>query len=256
MKKVYQTPLYYEIAFSFMDIKKQIDCFERIIDKFSKIKAKRFLDIACGPSLQLREIARRGYEAVGLDLSGEMLNYLKKEAKKENLSIETIKSSMYRFKLKKKADFAFIMLGSLTPGSNKEFLKHLDSVADSLNKGGLYLIQNHMFDISGIEKPLSWTEKRGKISVKTTYVGKIKNVLDQSLREYISLDVNDNGRKRSYSHFKDFKYISPQEFKLLVEKSKFEFVGWYPGDCNEWHLNRKLEKEKDVNMNIVLLRRK
>jgi len=64
---IYKHPRYYEIAFSFFDPKQQVDCFEEIIAKFSKVKVKRFLDIACGPSLQLREIAKRGYEAVGLD---------------------------------------------------------------------------------------------------------------------------------------------------------------------------------------------
>ena len=63
---IYEQPLYYEIAFSLFDVKKQIDAFEAIIAKFSKIKVKRFLDVACGPSLQLRELAKIGYEAVGL----------------------------------------------------------------------------------------------------------------------------------------------------------------------------------------------
>ncbi|MGB9671727.1 MAG: class I SAM-dependent methyltransferase [Candidatus Bathyarchaeales archaeon] len=73
--EIYKHPLYYEIAFSFFDPKKQVDSFEEITAKFSKIKVKRFLDVACGPSLQLREIAKRSYEAVGLDSSAEMLAY-------------------------------------------------------------------------------------------------------------------------------------------------------------------------------------
>ncbi len=73
-------PLYYEIAFSFFDPKVQVDTFEKIIKRFSKISVRKFLDICCGPSLQLREIARRGYDVIGLDLSPEMLAYLRKKA--------------------------------------------------------------------------------------------------------------------------------------------------------------------------------
>jgi hypothetical protein len=62
---LYEQPKYYEIAFSFINPKEHVDRFERIIKKFSQIKVKKFLDIACGPSLQLREIASRGYEAIG-----------------------------------------------------------------------------------------------------------------------------------------------------------------------------------------------
>ena len=44
---VYEQPQYYEIAFSFIDPKEQVDNFERLIKKFSQIEVKKFLDIAC-----------------------------------------------------------------------------------------------------------------------------------------------------------------------------------------------------------------
>jgi SAM-dependent methyltransferase len=254
MKKVYNVPLYYEIAFSFMNIKKQIDCFEKISKKYS-IKPKRFLDIACGPSLQLREIAKRGYEAIGLDASREMLDYLKEKAKKDNLEIETIKADMYNFKLKKKADFAFIMLGSLTPPSNKAFLSHLNSVASSLNKHGIYFIQNNVF-AKKLEEKMSWTRNKGGISVKTAYKSKILNPIDQIIKEELVLDVNDNGKKKRFYHAKEFKFITPQEFKLLIEKNnKFKFLGWYEGNLNEWFLNKPLEKKYNP-LNCILLRKR
>lgn len=100
---VYNEPLYYEIAFSFVDVKKQTNLFEKFIKKYSKVKVKRVLDIACGPSLQLRELAKRYYEAVGLDLNPQMLDYLKEKANEEGIEIETIKADMIKFKLKKKS---------------------------------------------------------------------------------------------------------------------------------------------------------
>ena len=51
---VYNEPLYYEIAFSFMNSAKQADLFKEFIEKHSGIAVKRFLDIGCGPVLQLR----------------------------------------------------------------------------------------------------------------------------------------------------------------------------------------------------------
>jgi 2-polyprenyl-3-methyl-5-hydroxy-6-metoxy-1,4-benzoquinol methylase len=74
---VYSKPLYYEIAFGFVDAVRQVDLFEEFIEKHSKIGVRRFLDIGCGPALQLREIAKRGYEVVGLDASHQMLDYLR-----------------------------------------------------------------------------------------------------------------------------------------------------------------------------------
>ena len=254
--EIYRHPLYYEIAFSFFDPKEQVDCFERIIEEFSKIKVKRFLDIACGPSLQLREIAKRGYEAVGLDLSGEVLAYLRQKAKEESVRIETIHADMYNFRLKRKVDFAFIMMGSLNAESNDQFLSHLDSVAYSLKSGGLYFIQNKAVDWTRDEEQ-SWTMERNGITVKTTFNTRWKDVINQIYTEKITLEVNDHGRLLKFEDEEDLKFIFPQEFKALIRlNGKFEFLGWWEGTESTWYLDRPLEKAKTPsNINMVLLRK-
>jgi SAM-dependent methyltransferase len=254
--EIYKQPLYYEIAFGFIDPKEQVDNFERIIKKSSKIEVKRFLDIACGPSLQLREIARRGYEAVGLDLSPEMLAYLRKKAKEEGLKIETVQADMYNFKLTRKADFAFIMMGSLDATSNEKFLSHLASVAVSLNGGGLYFIQNMSLDWTRKAKQ-TWTMTRDGITVRTGFESCFKDVLSQTYTEEMTLEVDDNGERKRFVQEEDLKFIFPQEFKLLLEiNGEFEFLGWWKGNCNTWHLDQPLEKAKDLGDNMVLIRRK
>lgn len=252
---VYKQPLYYEIAFGFIDPKKQVDNFETLIQRFSKIEVNSFLDIACGPSLQLREIARRGYKAVGLDLSSEMLRYLERKAEEERLKIETVEADIAKFKLKNKVDFAFIMMGSLNVESNDAFLSHLDSVAASLNKGGLYFIQNQGLAWTKASEP-SWTMKRDRITVETTCESHFKNLLNQIYTEKLTLKINDNGEEKRFVHKRDLKFIFPQEFKALVKlNGKFEFLGWWQGNCNAWYLDKPLEKVKKLNDNMVLLRR-
>jgi SAM-dependent methyltransferase len=254
--QIYKQPLYYEIAFSFANPKKQVDGFEKLIKKFSEIKVGRFLDIACGTSLQLREIAKRGYEAVGLDLSAPMLSYLKKEARREKLKIETVKADMTDFKLKKKSDFAFIMMGSFTFESNERLLGHLDSVAASLNKGGLYFIQNLSLDWADFGKQ-SWTMKGGGIKVKTTYERIFKNMLRQIFTERLVFEINDKGKKKKIVQQKNLKFVFPQELKALIKlNGKFDFLGWWKGDGKGWHLDQPLEKAKQLNGNFALLRRK
>lgn len=261
---IYKHPLYYEIAFSFFDVKKQIDSFESVTEKFSKIRVKRFLDIACGPSLQLREIAKRGYETVGLDSTPEMLRYLSGKARENGLRIETVTADMSSFTLQKKVDFAFIMMGSLVVESNANFLNHLDSVALSLKRGGLYFIQNKMVDWTGqgsgsTKQEQSWTMEKEGISVKTTYSFTFwKDVLNQIYTEKGLLEVKDNGQETRLISERNMKFIFPQEFKTLVKlNGKFEFLGWWEGTENTWYLDKPLEKAKfPNNINMVLLRRK
>lgn len=254
--EIYKQPLYYDIAFSFVDPKEQVDNFERIIDEFSRIKVNRFLDIACGPSLQLREIARRGYETVGLDLYPEMLAYLRKKARQQGLKIETIEADMCGFRLKKKVDFAFIMMGSLDVESNERFLAHLDSVAASLKRGGLYFVQNMGLDWTK-DAQQSWTMEREGITVRASFEYRFKDILNQIGTEEMTLEVDDNGERKSFYQEEDLKFIFPQEFKTLLRlNGKFGFVGWWKGNCNTWHLDQPLEKAKDLGDNMVLLRRK
>ena len=255
--EIYKSPLYYEVAFSFFDSRHQVDAFETIIREFSKIKVKRFLDIACGPSLQLREIAKRGYEAIGLDSNPEMLAYLHHKAKEENVKIETMQADMCNFKLKKKVDFAFIMMGSLVVESNERLLSHLDSVAYSLKKGGLYFIQNKAVDWTKDDEQ-SWTMERDGIKVKTTYSTKWKDILNQIYTERCTMEVDDHGQIKRFDEKEDLKFVFPQEFKMLINfHGKFEFLGWWKGTESTWFLDKPLEKAENLdNINMVLLRKK
>ncbi|HVP16347.1 MAG TPA: class I SAM-dependent methyltransferase [candidate division Zixibacteria bacterium] len=256
--EIYRNPAYYDIAFSFFDVKKQVNTFELIVKEFSKIKVKRFLDVACGPSLQLRELAKRGYEAVGLDSSPQMLRYLSRKAKEEGLRIDTVQADMSNFRLEKKVDFTFIMMGSLVFGSNEDFIDHLDSVACSIKKGGLYFIQNKIVDWTRIAEQ-SWTMEKDGVVVKTTYSFTFwKDLLNQVYRERGVLEIDDHGQTKKLVSEEDLKLIFPQEFKALVKlQGKFEFVGWWEGNESTWFLDKPLEKAKTLsNINMVLLRKK
>ena len=168
---------------------------------------------------------------------------------------------MTNFRLDKKADFAFIMMGSFTFKSNDDMLKHLDSVTSSLKSGSLYFIQN-----LGLNWRVDWTKPQGQtweaerdgIKVKTTYETTVKSIINQIITEKITLEVDDNGRKSIFTHEEDIKLIFPQEFKLLIGiNKKFEFLGWWKGSVDEWYLDQPLEKaDSNLNINMVLLRRR
>lgn len=251
--KVYNKPLYYEIAFDFVDIKKQAKLFEAFIKRYSKISVKRIMDIGSGTSKQVRELAKQGYETVALDLSQEMLKFLKQEAKKEEVEVETVNANFIDFKLAKKVDFACMLMGTITyMSSNEDFLKHLNSIAGSLNKGGLYLLENLKLDWSSKKffKPQSWTMKRDKIKVKTTYTIKLNDTLEQLFDEELKLEVNDNGYKAVIASTFTSKMIFPQELLELVNANgQFEFIGWF-----ERYTTKPLKRASGDN--ILLLRKK
>lgn len=251
--KIYKQPLYYDIAFSFIDAKKQVKLFEKFIKKYSKVKVKTVLDIGCGPALQLREFAKKGYKTIGLDISLAMIQYLHRKALAENLKIEIIKANMINFQLKNQVDLAFIMMGSIIYfKNNNEFLNHLDSVAVSLRCGGLYLIENFpmTWDRKEFYQPQTWEIKKNGIKIKTTYQILPKDALNQMITQTIKFDVNDHDNRFSFADVDNLKLIFPQEFITLIKlNNKFEFLGWFKR--NEMRLIKKAQAN-----NLILLRKR
>jgi predicted Ser/Thr protein kinase len=50
---------------------------------------------------------------------------------------------------------------------------------------------------------------------------------------------------------------SDEEFKSLTKMDgRFDFLGWWKGNCDRWYLNRPLEKTRKLDDNMALLRRK
>lgn len=250
--QIYDQAKYYEIAFSFIDAKKQGDLFKQFVKKYSKIKVKTILDLGCGTALQLREMVKRGYKVIGLDSSSQMLRYLNQKASSEGLKIETIKANMNKFNLKQQVDFVYIMMGSIIyVGNSNSFLSHLNSVSDSLKSGGLYLIENIPMNWADPKflKAQTWTIKKNGIKIKTTYKLTAKDAYRQIISQDFVLDVDDSGVKQKYVDHDELKIIFPEELKLLIEKSgKFEFIGFF-----ERYSTKKLEGISSEN--IALLRK-
>jgi len=250
---VYDEPLYYEIAFSFVDIPRQVDLFEEFVEKYSRIPVRRVLDIGCGPSQQLRELARRSYEAVGLDRSPRMLAYLRERAHEEGVRVSTVEADMTDFSLDGPADLALILIGTIgLIGSREDLLSHLDSVARSLKGGGLYVIENlklnwHSPDFLGSQ---TWTMERSGVRVETTYSVELTDALNQMLSETLRLDINDHGKRKSFEETIETRAFFPQEFVALVElNGEFEFLGYFERSSTR-HLTEAIPD------NIALLRRR
>jgi SAM-dependent methyltransferase len=250
---VYDSPFYYDVAFSFRDISREVDFFERCIKKFSKNKVKKVLDIGCGPSPYMLELTKRGYAFTGLDLSKPMLKYTLKKAQEAGIRIKTIHADMRKFKTEEKFDFAFCMLGSVRVESNNDFLSHLDSVATCLKSGGIYLIDAAIqFDWikPGSE---SWTIIKDGLTVNVSWSAVPINYVEQKEMERLVIEVIGEGKTKVLRMEKVGKTVFPGEFLGLVEKNgKFEFVGWY----NSFDLTQPLEKATRFNRPITVIRRK
>lgn len=247
-EEAYDHPEYYEIAFSYQEVTRQVDYFEEVCRKFYRRKPRRFLDLGCGPSPQLLEIARRGYEGVGLDINVNMLEYLRKKAEKECLKIETVHADMRDFKLRKKCDFAYALSSSVYVKSNEEFLKHLSCVANSLRKGSIYLIENVSLELLPYYKE-EWTTKKDEIEIATVFELIRVDVIKQLYEEKLTFHVKGHGKRKKLVSITKVKDMAPQELKSLVELSGyFKFIGFFK------HLSLEPLKQKEKSNITILFR--
>jgi len=249
--KVYDNPEYYEIAFSFRDIPKEVDFIEQVIKKYSLIPVKSFLELASGNSPHMQELCRRGYSYIGLELNDEMVAFSRKNISLLRLSAaEIIKGNMVKFAVPSVVDCAVNFLGSFYVTSDDELKSHLDSVAKALRKGGLYVLDAAVSFFPEDVRSQSWEISKGNIKVTTTYQ---LRWIDESQRlsgAEIILDVDDAGVTKIMKHTEIRKIYSVDEFRKFVEVTEqWEFIDSF----SDFDINKKpYEKSR----NIVTLRRK
>ncbi len=252
MPDVYESPRYYEAAFSFRNIAHEVDVFQDCIRRHSLVPVSTFLEVACGNSPHLLELVSRGFRYVGIDLSDPMLAYAKSKLPDSN-KVLLLKADMRDFRVDGNAQFAFVALGSLFTTSTEQLTSHFRSVGAVLEPGGLYLLDWCVqFGAMGSGGE-TWTIRQGEMTVDTEVRGQIVDPVQQLFEETIKLNVTDHGKSYTCSNSTRFRAIYPQEFLLFVKYcTDFEFVGWW----NDWDLDRPLEAGGKINRPIVLLRRK
>ena len=136
---------YYDLFNKDKNYTKEVDFLEQVFNKFSnKNKIKKILDLGCGTGLHTKELIKRGYEVVGLDLSKEMIEI----AKQRNPSTNFYVSDMSNFNIYDKENSGnekfdaiicmFSVLGYLTENSQLEnFFK---SCKNHLKENGLLIL--------------------------------------------------------------------------------------------------------------------
>jgi len=247
----YRYPEYFDIAFAVEDAAREVGFFDAAIRRFSGVPVRRVLEIACGTAPYLEEWHRRGYRYCGLDLSPAMLDNARAKASRLGIVSDFVAADMRDFDPGKigAAELAYVLHGSIYVGSNREFLEHLDHVADVLPPGGLYLLDSVVwFQLFGGRRR-AWTRQRGGITVRMSYRAEIIDAIAQTYYECVTLDVDDHGAAQRIEGRVPTKFFFPQEFLCLVEASRFEFVGWF----NDFDLTAPVTPQ---GRHIAILRRR
>jgi predicted O-methyltransferase YrrM len=249
--EAYQYPHYYEIALAPQNTAREVDFLESAIDKFSETGVRRVFELGAGTAPYLEEWHKRGYTYTGLDLSPAMVEFAGTKAQRLGIDARLILGDMRDLDRNLGPfDLAYILLGSLYVRSNREFIDHLDRVADLLATGGLYLLDSFVWFRIFHTYQRSWTRQKAGVVVRTRYRAELIDPVAQTYHECLTLNVNDNGNQLAISGRVPAKVFFPQEFLCLVKLSgRFEFIGWY----NDFSLTAELNPN---SRHMVILRKR
>lgn len=206
------------------------DFIEQIIKKEYKVGTPELvLDLGCGTGRMTLELAARGYDMTGVDISPEMLDAARDSAEKKGMAdkILWLCQDMTEFELYGTVDVTVSCL---------DCINHLESKAD-LEKC-LALVHNYLipdglfiFDINGKAKfenvysDNSYVmEEDGSVCVWQNYYNRKSGVCDF----YITLfEECDDGRYERYDDVQRERVYTIRSIKNSLSKCGFEFIGAY-----------------------------
>ncbi len=101
----------------------------------------RILDIGCGTGRHSIELAKRGYQVVGVDLSASLLNRAKEKVNRENLALEFYQYDARQLPFVEQFELVYIMCegGFCLMETDAMNFQILASAAKALKPGGLFI---------------------------------------------------------------------------------------------------------------------
>ena len=167
----YDTPLYYDIVFD-ADTSKEADFLEAVAIKHGTSGFKTALSIletACGSGRLIAELAGRGHEVFGFDLNENMLAHARDRARKKKVVAKMWCDRLESFQVpgRGRFDLAHCLVSTFKYVSEEAGAEsHLQLVAKSLRKGGLYVLGLHLTDYKrGGAEHERWSGSRGGVQV-------------------------------------------------------------------------------------------
>lgn len=236
-KEFYQLAYGYDIAFSDRDFADEVISLLEIYKKHNAqglVAPSVVIELGCGPANHLRPLAKMGVQCVGIDLSEDMIYYARNKDFAEGINTITYSlQNMINYQSDILADLVITLTESITHiTNNTDILTHLNSVAKSLNKGGVYIIETaHPRYFFPDDEDNIWEQELNGDRVKVQF-GKVGDKYDSVAQVWdvtTSIELTDaSGNVTKSESTSKHRWYLAQEFDLFEKLiPELELVAFY-----------------------------
>ena len=211
-------------------------------------KTLKIIDIGCGTGRHSIELAKRGYQVTGIDLSSTLLERAKEKAKAENLHIDFQKHDARKLPFKNEFDLAIMICEGAFPlmetdEMNYEILKNAYNVLKSRGKI-IFTTLNGLFPIfNSIEKFCAGAKGEGNAEYRSN------NFDLMTFRDFSITTVEDDSGNTKELKCNERYYI-PSEITWLLKSLGFKNIDIYGAKLGAFSRNDKLTKD-DFEMLVI-----
>lgn len=223
MKNIYRNFAYiYDELMHDVDYKQWIDYIEKIFEA-NKKKPSIIVDLACGTGNLTIEMAKKGYDMVGIDISPDMLSCAKQKTMNEGVDVLYLNQDITEFELYGSVDVALCLMDSINYITHKSKLKRLFKLVEYyLNPGGLFIFDiNSQYKLQNVLGENVFFEIGDDVSyIWQNFYDKRKKMCEFDLTFFIK----ENSYYKKYEEVHIEKAYDVFEIKEIIEESNLRLV--------------------------------
>lgn len=190
---------------------------------------RKILDMACGNGRHSLQLAKEGFNVVGVDYSKVLIDEAQKNAKESGLEIKFIKGDMRNPKVAQKFDGAIILGDSFGYFSDQDNEKVIKGMAKIIKKSGYLII-----DLPNTPGILRNVRERSKRKLPNGHMVAQHFFFDpETFILTTRWEVVVNKKREEYEG--TMRLYTLPEIKALLERNKFGLKEVYGSFDKEWY---------------------